>query len=255
MPAVDLNADLGESFGRWVLGDDAAMLGLVSSANIACGFHAGDPVTLRRVCAAAAAARVSIGAHVGYRDLPGFGRRFIDVAPDELEADVLYQLAAADGIARAAGSRVRYLKPHGALYNATAAHAGQAAAVIAAVLAYDGELPVLGLPGSQLLRQARAAGLRAVPEAFPDRAYQPDGTLADRHATDAVLSDPDQIAGRAVRMVVGGEVVCIDGSVIEVHPESLCLHGDSPDAVGSARAVRDTLTDAGVAVGPFVAPC
>ncbi len=240
--SVDLNADLGESYGRWTLGDDAALLGLVSSANVACGFHAGDPLTLRRTCEAAVRNGVTIGAQVGYPDLAGFGRRFLDMAPDDLTAAVLYQLGALDGLARSAGGRVRYLKPHGALYNATVEHEGQARAVVDAVVAYDPGLPVLGLPGSALLRLAAEAGLRPVTEHFLDRAYTDDGRLVDRRLPGAVLHDPDEAAARAVAVAGEGRL------------ESLCTHGDSPAAVAMAMAVRDALLAAGVEVAPFVAP-
>src|SRR5215212_7847206 len=177
---VDLNADLGEGFGVWRLGDDDALLDVVTSANVACGFHAGDPATMRRVCARAASAGVAVGAQVSYRDLAGFGRRFIDVEPAELTDDVLYQLAALDGIARASGSRVAYVKPHGALYNAVVDHEAQAEAVVRAVTAFDDRLPLLGLPGSALLRRAEEAGLRPVGEGFADRGYTAAGTLVPR---------------------------------------------------------------------------
>src|SRR5438477_12987113 len=172
---LDLNSDLGEGLGIWTLGDDEAMLGIVTSANIACGFHAGDPTIMRRVCAEAVRRGVAIGAQVGYRDLVGFGRRPIDVEPAELTNDVVYQIGALDAFARIAGDRVRYVKPHGALYNTAVTDEGQAGAVVSAVLACDRTLPVLGLPGSALLRQASAAGLRAVPEGFGDRGYLPSG--------------------------------------------------------------------------------
>ncbi|ROP43242.1 LamB/YcsF family protein [Pseudokineococcus lusitanus] len=251
---VDLNADLGESFGRWVLGDDEALLPLVSSANVACGFHAGDPLTLRRTCEGAAAHGVAVGAQVGYRDLAGFGRRFVDVDPDDLAADVLYQLGALDGLARAAGTRVTYLKPHGALYHAAARDDGQAGAVVAAVVAYDRSLPVLGLPGSRLLALAADAGLTAVPEAFADRAYTPDGGLVDRRSPGAVLHDADEVAARVVRLATTGEVEAVDGSVVAVRAASVCVHGDSPGAVAMAGAVRTALADAGVAVAAFAPP-
>ena len=164
MTGIDLNSDLGESFGRWTLGDDDAMLGLVTSANVACGFHAGDATTLRRTCAHAAAGGVAVGAQVSYRDLAGFGRRFVDMDPGELADDVVYQLGALEGMCRVVGTAVRFVKPHGALYNAVVHHRGQARAVVAAVRDYDPALPVLGLPGSELLRAAEAAGLRGVPE-------------------------------------------------------------------------------------------
>ncbi|MGY1792675.1 LamB/YcsF family protein [Geodermatophilus sp. SYSU D00525] len=248
---MDLNADLGESFGAWTLGDDAAMLRVVTSANVACGFHAGDPLTLRRVCAQAADAGVAIGAQVSYRDLAGFGRRFLDAAADELAADVLYQLGALDGLARAAGTRVRYVKPHGALYNAIVTHQEQAAAVVSAVAAYDRSLPVLGLPGSAFLRLAGEAGLPTVAEAFADRAYTPDGTLVPRRQPGAVLTDAGEIARRCVAMAAGEPVTDVGGGPLVLTPDSICVHGDTPGAVAIARAVRSALTGAGVALAPF----
>jgi 5-oxoprolinase (ATP-hydrolysing) subunit A len=248
---LDLNSDLGESFGRWVLGDDEAVLGLVTSANVACGFHAGDPTTLRRTCAGAAARGVVVGAQVGYRDLAGFGRRFIDVAPDELADDVVYQIGALDGMCLVAGTAVRYVKPHGALYNAVVHHEEQAAAVVAAVRDYSTDLPVLGLPGSAFLRAAEKAGLRAVPEFFVDRAYTREGTLVSRREAGAVLHDPDDVSARVLRLVTDGVVTAIDGNDVPVRAESACVHGDSPGAVDMARAVRSSLEKAGVVLEPF----
>ena len=248
---IDLNADVGESFGAWRLGDDEGMLGLVTSANVACGFHAGDPLTLRHACELAAARGVAVGAQVSYADLAGFGRRFIDVPSEALTADVLYQLGALSAMCRVAGTRVRYVKPHGALYNATVHHEGQAAAVLAAVAAYDRSLPVLGLPGSALLRLAAEAGLRAVPEAFADRGYAADGTLVPRSAPGALVTDADDVAARVLRMVREGVVTSVDGADVAVEAESICLHGDTPGAVGLARSVRAALADAGVAVAAF----
>jgi UPF0271 protein len=250
---IDLNSDLGESFGRWSLGDDEAVLGFVTSANVACGFHAGDPTTLRRTCAQAAERGVVVGAQVGYRDLAGFGRRFIDMDPGELADDVLYQLGALDGMCRVAGTAVRYLKPHGALYNAAVHHTAQAEAVAAAVRAYDPALPVLGLPGSELLRAAEAAGLRAVPEFFVDRGYTPEGTLVPRTQPGALLHDPDEVTARLLRMITEGVVTAVDGSDVRVAAESACVHGDSPGAVAMATAVRAGLEQAGVQLHPFVA--
>jgi UPF0271 protein len=248
---LDLNSDLGESFGRWVLGDDEAMLGLVTSANAACGFHAGDPTTLRRTCALAAEAGVVVGAQVGYRDLAGFGRRFIDVAPNELADDVVYQIGALDGMCRVAGTAVRYVKPHGALYNAIVHHEAQATAVVAAVRDYSAELPVLGLPGSAFLRAAEKAGLRTVREFFVDRGYTPEGTLVPRSAPGAVLHDPDEVTARVLRLLDEGVVAAVDGSDVAVRAESACVHGDSPGAVEMAHAVRDGLARTGVAVRAF----
>jgi 5-oxoprolinase (ATP-hydrolysing) subunit A len=248
---MDLNADLGEGFGVWRLGDDEALLNVLTSANVACGFHAGDPATMRRVCGLAVARGVAIGAQVGYRDLAGFGRRRIEYDADELRDDVLYQLAALDGFARVAGDRVRYVKPHGALYHAAATDEAQAGAVVEAVRAYDPALPVLGLPHSALLRLASEAGLRAVPEGFADRGYLPSGGLVPRDRAGALVTDPETVAQRAVRMAVRGTVLAVDGSEVMCTVESLCVHGDTPGAVELARAVRDALTTAGVPLAPF----
>jgi UPF0271 protein len=247
---VDLNADVGESFGRWTLGDDAAVLAVVTSANVACGFHAGDPATVRQVCQLAADRGVAIGAQVSYRDLAGFGRRFMDVAPDDLRDDVIYQVGALRAFAELAGSRVGYLKPHGALYNAVVHHEAQAGAVVVAAVE-TGTDTVLGLPGSALLASAQRAGLRVVHEVFADRGYLADGTLVPRSRPDALVEDPDEVAARVVRMVTRHEVVAVDGSVVAVVPASVCLHGDTPGAPQLARGVRAALEAAGVAVQPF----
>jgi UPF0271 protein len=250
---VDLNSDLGEGFGRWTLGDDDALLGVVTSANVACGFHASDASIMRRVCAGAVGCGVAIGAQVGYRDLPGFGRRFIDMEPDALTADVVYQLGALEAFARIAGDRVRYVKPHGALYNAIVHHEEQAAAVVAAVVAYDRTLPVLGLPGSAWLRLAAEAGLTPVSEAFADRAYTAEGTLVSRRLPGAVLHDPAEIARRCVAMAAGEPIRDVDGGELTLRPESICVHGDTPGAVEIARQVRAALAGAGRTLAPFAA--
>jgi 5-oxoprolinase (ATP-hydrolysing) subunit A len=249
---IDLNSDLGEGFGQWTLGDDDALLDVVTSANVACGFHASDPSIMRRVCHRAVEAGVAIGAQVGYRDLPGFGRRFIDVERQALTDDVLYQLGALDGFARVAGTRVRYVKPHGALYNAIVHHEEQAAAVVDAVVAYDGELPVLGLPGSVWLRLAEEAGLRVVHEAFADRAYTPEGTLVSRREPGALLEDPDAVARRCVAMATGEPIEDVTGGSLTLSPDSICVHGDTAGAVEIARAVRAALEGAGIRPAPFV---
>jgi UPF0271 protein len=251
LPALDLNADLGESFGRWSLGDDAALIGVISSANVACGFHAGDPPTLRRSCELAAARGVAVGAQVSYRDLAGFGRRFVDVAPDDLRDDVLYQLGALQAFARAAGTRVSYLKPHGAMYHAVVSNQEQAAAVVAAVTDYDRTLAVLGSPGSALLTQAAAAGLPVVAEAFADRRYRADGGLVSRAVPGAVITDPDLIADQVRRLVTGPGVIADDGTLVPVECASICVHGDTPGAVQIARAVRAEIESAGVSVRAF----
>lgn len=249
--SIDLNADLGEGFGVWKLGDDDAMLGIVTSANVACGFHAGDPAGLAKVCRAAADRGVRIGAQVSYRDLAGFGRRFIDATPEDLAADVMYQIGALAALALAAGSTVSYVKPHGALYNAIVTHREQARAVAQAVAAVDPELPVLGLSGSVFLTEAAELGLRTVTEAFADRAYRPDGQLVSRREPGAVLHDTDEIAERVLTMVTSGRVTAVDGSVIPIDVQSVCVHGDSPGAVQIATAIRKRLVAEGIAVAPF----
>jgi UPF0271 protein len=251
MPSVDLNADLAEGFGVWDLGDDDAMLDIVTSANLACGFHAGNPVGLAAACRAAEKRGVRIGAQVGYFDLAGFGRRRIDVDPAELTADVIYQIGALQALARAAGTSLGYVKPHGALYNTIVTDRTQARAVAEAVSATDPGLPVLGLAGSAFFDEARRLGLRTVAEAFADRAYLPDGQLVSRREPGAVLHDAGQIAERVLTMVQTGTVTACDGSVIAVEVESVCVHGDSPGAVQIAGAVRDRLVATGVELVAF----
>jgi UPF0271 protein len=250
--AIDLNSDLGEGFGVWRLGDDQALLGIVTSANAACGFHAGDPSIMRAVAVGAVAHDVAVGAQVSYRDLAGFGRRAMDIAPDELTNEVLYQLGALDALCRVAGTRVRYVKPHGALYNTCVVDDVQAQAVVRAVVEYNDALPILGLPGSALLRHAEQAGLTPVSEGFVDRAYTPTGHLVPRSDPAALVSDPDAVVERSVRLATAGEVVAVDGSVLAMRVSSLCVHGDTPGAVDLARRVRRALGEAGVAVRRFV---
>ena len=248
---MDLNSDLGEGFGVYRLGDDAAMLDVVTSANIACGFHAGDPRTMQATVEAAAARAVTIGAQVSYPDLVGFGRRAMEMAPDDLTAVVLYQIGALEAFARAAGSRVRYVKPHGALYHRVAVDPEQAAAVVTAIRRHDATLPLLTLPGSTAAAVAADAGIRTVGEGFADRAYTAAGTLVPRGDTAAVISAVDAVAARAVRMATEHTVESIDGQVVRVEVASLCVHGDTPGAVALARAVRAALTDAGVPLQAF----
>ncbi|HET8598527.1 MAG TPA: 5-oxoprolinase subunit PxpA [Castellaniella sp.] len=248
---MDLNSDLGESFGAWRMGDDDAMLDIVTSANVACGFHAGDPAGMLDTLRAAAARGVAIGAHVAYPDLAGFGRRNMDPSSRELVADVIYQIGALQGLAAAAGTRVTYVKPHGALYNTIARDERQAADVIAALRALDPGLVLMGLAGSPLLDWARAGGLRVVAEAFADRAYTPDGALVSRREAGAVLHDPDLVAERMLDLVRTGEITAIDGSHVRLQADSICVHGDSPGAVAMARAVRQRLESSGVSLAPF----
>ena len=251
LATIDLNSDVGESFGNWTMGDDAAIFRSVSSANVACGFHAGDPSTIAQTCRDAVAAGVTIGGHVGYRDLAGFGRRFLDCSPTELADDVLYQLGALDALARSAGGAIRYVKPHGALYNTIFSHEGHARAVVDGVRAFGGDLPLLLLPGSLALTLAEAAGLRAVTEAFADRAYNPDGTLVSRREAGAVLHDPEIVAANMVRLATEGEILARDGSIIRTGAESICVHGDTDGAVAMAAAVRAGLEGAGVEIRSF----
>ncbi|MEI7754247.1 MAG: 5-oxoprolinase subunit PxpA [Actinomycetota bacterium] len=250
MITIDLNGDIGEGLGQWPMGHDEALLGIITSANIACGFHAGDPSIMRRTCEIAARLGVAIGAHVSYPDLAGFGRRFIDIAPTELTDVVTYQIGALQAIALAAGSRVSYVKPHGALYNTIVTHEAQAAAVVAGVAAC-GPLPLMGLAHSTVLRRAAQAGLPTVTEGFVDRAYNSDGSLVSRLLPGAVLHDVEFVAARAVRMVTNKSVIAIDGSEIEVDFNSLCVHGDTPEAVQIAGAVRDALAAADISLRPF----
>lgn len=253
MTTMDLNSDLGESLGAWPMGDDAAMLEIVSSANVACGFHAGDPAGILQTLRAAAARGVVVGAHVAYPDLKGFGRRNMDVASADLVADVIYQIGALQGLAAAAGTCVRYVKPHGALYNTIAHDARQAHDVIAAIRAVNPQLALVALAGSPLVQWARDAGLRVVSEAFADRAYTPQGALVSRREKGAVLHDPEQIAQRMLRLAQEGVIEAVDGSVVRIEADSICVHGDSPDAVAIARQLRARLEAEGIAIASFMA--
>lgn len=250
--AIDLNSDLGESLGAWRMGDDAAMLGIVSSANVACGFHAGDPAGILRTLRLAAARGVAVGAHVAYPDLAGFGRRDMDVDSADLVADVIYQIGALQGLATAAGTRVRYVKPHGALYNTIAHDERQARDVLTAMREVDSALCLVALAGSPLLRWAGEMGVRVVAEAFADRAYTPQGTLVSRREPGAVLHDAQEVAERMLRLAVEGVVTAVDGSTVRLQADSICVHGDSPGAVDIARSVHQRLTQAGIAIRPFV---
>ncbi|QZN85941.1 LamB/YcsF family protein [Cellulomonas sp. C5510] len=253
---IDLNCDLGEGLGVWTLGEpgtDDLLLEVVTSANVACGFHAGDPAIMAARCSTAASRGVAVGAHVGYRDLVGFGRRPLDVPPDVLLQEVAYQVGALQAVARTVGARVGYVKPHGALYNRVVGDDVQALAVAAAVAQVDPGLAVVGLPGSAVLVRARELGLRTVEEAFVDRGYRADGTLVPRGRPGALVTDPQEAAARAVRMVRERRVASVDGGDVEVTAASLCVHSDTPGAVAVARAVRAALEAAGVELRP-VAP-
>ena len=251
MSVIDLNSDLGESLGAWSMGDDAAMLDIVSSANVACGFHAGDPAGILATLRAAKARGVAVGAHVAYPDLIGFGRRNMDVASPDLVADVIYQIGALQGLAQAAGTRIAYVKPHGALYNTIAHDSAQALDVITAIRDVDANLALVALAGSPLVRWAQDAGLRVIAEAFADRAYTPQGALVSRREKGAVLHDSALVAQRMLRLVRDGVIQAIDGSLARVQAQSICVHGDSPGAVEMARAVRMALESDGVVVRSF----
>lgn len=253
MATIDLNSDLGESFGAWSMGDDAAMLDIVTSANVACGFHAGDPAGILATLKAAATRGVTIGAHVAYPDLVGFGRRNMDMTSADLVASVIYQIGALQGLAAAAGLSVRYVKPHGALYNFIAQDERQGKDVIAAIRAIDADLALVALAGSPLVERAEAAGLRVVAEAFADRGYTPQGTLVSRRDPGAVLHDPALVAERMVRLVHDGVIEANDGSLATIRADSICVHGDSPGAVAMAAEVRKALEAAGVTLESFSA--
>lgn len=249
---IDLNADLGEGFGRWTVGDDLGLLGVVSSANIACGFHAGDPNIMRRVCAHAAAADVAIGAHIGYRDLVGFGRRDLAVSATELRNETVYQIAALDGLARAEHTRVRYVKPHGALYHRASYTDDVAAALIQAICDYNPDLELLGPPHSALARHSAAAGVRFRVEGFADRGYLDDGSLADRSLPGALNSTAEDTAAQALSLAVHRQVRSIGGAAVRVDADSICVHGDIANALETALQVRAVLVGAGVLVEAFV---
>jgi UPF0271 protein len=239
MRPIDLNADVGEGFGRWVLGDDDALMGIITSANVACGFHAGDPSTIRRTCAAAVRHGVAIGAQVSYPDLVGFGRRFIDIDPGELADAVVYQIGALDALARVEGGRVAYVKPHGALYHAVQQHEAQAEAVAAAVHAVGPLLPILGMANAAIEHHAIGHGLRYVLEGFADRGYDADGRLIPRGQPGALLTDAAAVAEQAVELLTW-------------RVESICVHSDTPGAAALASAARRALEGVGAVVASFV---
>lgn len=245
---IDLNSDLGESFGPWSMGDDAALMTSISSANIACGFHAGDPGAMRATIALAQAHGVAIGAHPGFPDLVGFGRRELKASPREVEDFVLYQVAALAGMAAAQGLRLQHVKAHGALYNMACRDRALADAIARAVAALDRSLVLFGLPDSELIRAGEDAGLRVAAEVFADRAYEPDGSLASRQTPGSVIHDAAAVVARAVQMVRERQVVATDGTVIALRADTICLHGDTPGAAGLARSVRQGLEAASVTI-------
>jgi len=245
---IDLNADVGEGLGPWPMGDDAALIPLVTSVNVACGFHAGDPLTIRHTVRFALDAGCAVGAHPGYPDLVGFGRREMELAADELEAAVLYQVAALAGIVRAEGGRLAHVKPHGALYHRASADPAIAGAVARAVAAADPGLRLVGPPGSALLEAGASAGLLCLAEGFADRAYEADGRLRSRRLPGALLDDPDRAGAQAVSIARDGRVTAVDGAILPLAATTLCIHGDTPGAAAIAAAVRRELAAAGITV-------
>jgi UPF0271 protein len=239
---------MGESFGPYTLGLDEQVMPLITSANVACGFHAGDPQVLRRTVELAARYGVGVGAHTSFPDLVGFGRREMNATPAEVENDTIYQLGAIAGFCRAAGVPLRHIKPHGALYNMAQKDPKLAEAIVRGVAAFDRQLLVFAQPGSALEQAAQAAGLTAVSEVFADRAYTPDGALASRKLPGAVIHDPEQVAARAVRMAAQGSVVALDGTEVPLRAETICVHGDTPGAVDLIRRIRQQLEAAGISV-------
>lgn len=248
---IDLNCDAGESFGQWPMGDDAALIPLMTSVNIACGAHAGDPLVMRRTLLLAKEHNVAVGAHPGYPDLHGFGRRVIPLSPDEVEAWTLAQLGALDAMARGAGVILRHVKPHGALYNTAADDEAQAAAVVKAVRAFDPELALVARAGSRMVVVAREAGLRVAEEAFIDRGYDGTGRLLPRSHPNALVHDPHTAAERAVTLLRTGTLTSADGATLSVHPETLCVHSDTRGVVALASAVRAALKAAGIVFRPL----
>jgi 5-oxoprolinase (ATP-hydrolysing) subunit A len=245
---VDLNCDMGESFGAWRMGDDEAMMRTITSANVACGAHAGDPEVMRRTVRLAREQGVSVGAHPSFPDLAGFGRREMNLSPPEVEGLVAYQLGALWAIARAEGVTLRHVKPHGALYNMAARDGTIADAIARAVHAFDPSLVLFGLAGSLMLPAGEAAGLQVASEVFADRAYERDGSLASRGKPGSVIHDPDQVAARAVQMVREARVVALSGESIAVKADTICVHGDTPGAPELARRIRAALEEAGIDV-------
>ena len=248
---IDLNADVGESLGPWPMGADERLVPLVTSVNVACGFHAGDPLTIRRTVTLAVAAGVAVGAHPGYPDLVGFGRRDLDMSAAELEAAILYQVAAVAGIVAVEGGRLAHVKPHGALYNRAAGDLAVAEPIARAVARLDASLGLVGPPGSALLAAAAANGLRPVAEGFADRAYEPDGSLRSRRLPGAVHEDPARAAAQAVEIARDGRATAIDGTSVVLDVATLCVHGDTPGAPLVAAAVREALAAAGIEVRPL----
>ena len=253
MASIDLNADLGESFGSFTVGRDAELIPLLTSANLACGFHGGDPRVMDQTVRSCKAAGVAVGAHPGFPDLVGFGRRVLEASPTEIETDVLYQVAALDGFCRKHGVAMQHVKAHGALYNHANRDLDVATAIATAVRSYDSSLLFVCQFGTALARAGEAQGLRVAYEGFVDRAYNPDGTLVSRSIEGSIHHDPELAAQQAVRMVTDGTVVAIDGTVVNLRVDTLCVHGDNPEAPAFVRALRERLAAAGVELAPMLA--
>jgi UPF0271 protein len=253
MPSIDLNSDLGESFGAFTIGYDDELFPLISSANVACGFHGGDPRTLERTIAACKAHRVGIGAHPGFPDLVGFGRRVMTASPDEVRTDTLYQLGAVDAFCRAAGLKMQHVKPHGALSNASMKDYAMATAIVTAIRAFNPDLLLFAMPGSALLAAGEAAGMRIACEAFADRAYNADGSLVNRRLPGAMITDPAEAAQRMVNLVTTGTLTTIDGQELPLVADTICTHSDTPGAVEIVTAVRQAFEEAGITIKAPVA--
>jgi len=245
---IDLNCDMGESFGAWRMGQDEALLALVTSANIACGYHAGDPATMMKTVQCAVARGVALGAHPSLPDLQGFGRRTMAITPEEARGITLYQIGALDAFARAAGARLRHVKAHGALYNMAAKDRRLADAIASAVRDFDPALVLVGLSGSELIKAGLGVGLACASEVFADRGVEPDGSLTPRGRPGAMIEDEELAVARVLRMVTEGRVVCGDGSDVAIQADTVCIHGDQPKALAFAQRLRTALAGAGVEV-------
>lgn len=248
MPSIDLNCDMGESFGAWKMGDDAALMQHTTSANIACGFHAGDATTIRKTVELAIKKGVAVGAHPGYPDLQGFGRRSLAMKSDEVFDIVLYQVAALKGICESLGGRLHHVKPHGALYNQAVNDPMLAGAISRAVAKVDSTLIFFGLSGSSMLHKAKKCGLRTAAEVFADRTYQSDGTLTPRTEPNALIENPEQAVSQALQMIRSGTATAINGEVFSIKADTICIHGDGPNALQFAKSIRQKLTENGIEV-------
>lgn len=251
MYTVDLNSDLGESFGRYTIGNDDKIIPLISSANVACGYHASDPVVMGKTIAMAKEAGIRVGAHPGFPDLMGFGRRNMNVTPAEAKAYVLYQLGALDAFCRVNGVKMQHVKPHGALYNMAAKDYTLSTAICEAIKEFDSNLIVLALSGGQLAKAAQDMGLRTAMEVFADRGYEEDGTLVDRHKEGAMITDENEAIARVIRMVKEKKVTAVTGKDIPIQADSICVHGDGEKALAFVKKIREALTAEGIEIKPF----